>query len=118
MYRISQISMSLVFLLFLSCKKELKTIYHHNKAPEGMVWVENKIFLQGAKDTDTYAMPREKPAHRVTVDGFFIDITEVTNKQFKRFVDATQYITIAERKIDWEEIKKQLPKLILSLIHI
>ena len=77
--------------------------------PEGMVWVEKKTFLQGAKDTDNYAMPREKPAHWVTVDGFFMDITEVTNKQFKAFVEATNYITIAEREIDWDEMKKELP---------
>ncbi|WP_417859775.1 formylglycine-generating enzyme family protein [Winogradskyella sediminis] len=79
------------------------------EAPEGMVWVEKKTFLKGAKDSDTHAMPREKPAHLVTVDGFFIDITEVTNKQFKAFVDATGYVTIAERKIDWEDMKKELP---------
>ena len=44
----------------------------------------------------------------VTVDGFYIDITEVTNKQFAAFVKATNYITIAERKINWDEIKTQL----------
>ncbi|WP_281990628.1 formylglycine-generating enzyme family protein [Aquimarina aggregata] len=85
-------------------KKILKT------APEGMVWVEQKTFLQGAKRDDPYAMPREKPAHMVKVDGFFIDITEVTNKQFRKFINATNYITIAERKIDWEEMKQQLPE--------
>lgn len=78
-------------------------------APEGMVWVPQKTFLQGAKDSDLYAMSREKPAHYVTVDGFFIDVTEVTNKQFKAFVDATDYITVAERKIDWEVMAKDLP---------
>ena len=78
--------------------------------PEGMVWVEGKTFVQGAKSGDKYAMEREKPAHNVTVDGFFIDITEVTNKQFKAFVEATGYVTIAERPIDWEEMKKQLPE--------
>jgi len=77
--------------------------------PKGMVWVEGKTFLQGAKSSDRFAMEREKPAHKVTVDGFFIDITEVTNRQFKNFVEATKYTTIAERKIDWEEMKKQLP---------
>ncbi|XCF04963.1 formylglycine-generating enzyme family protein [Tamlana crocina] len=77
--------------------------------PEGMVWVEKKTFTQGAKPEDQFAMPREKPAHQVTVDGFFIDITEVTNKQFKEFVDATGYKTIAERPIIWEEMKKDLP---------
>jgi formylglycine-generating enzyme required for sulfatase activity len=79
------------------------------KTPEGMVWVAQKTFLQGAKNMDTYAMQREKPAHYVTVDGFFIDIAEVTNKQFKAFVDATNYITIAERPIDWEDMSKDLP---------
>ncbi|WP_400081144.1 formylglycine-generating enzyme family protein [Winogradskyella sp. R77965] len=79
------------------------------QAPEGMVWVESKTFLQGAKSSDKYAMHREKPSHHVTVDGFFIDITEVTNRQFKAFVDATNYVTVAERKIDWEEMKKDVP---------
>jgi formylglycine-generating enzyme required for sulfatase activity len=79
------------------------------EAPEGMIWVGQKTFLQGAKASDNYAMPREKPAHMVTVDGFYMDITEVTNKQFAKFVDATKYITIAEKAIDWEEMKKQLP---------
>ena len=63
----------------------------------------------GGYYTDQYAMPREKPSHKVKVDGFFIDITEVTNRQFKAFVDATGYLTIAEREIDWEDMKKQLP---------
>ena len=53
-------------------------------------------------------MPREKPSHLVTVDGFFIDITEVTNKEFKKFTDATNYVTVAEREIDWEEMKKHI----------
>jgi formylglycine-generating enzyme required for sulfatase activity len=74
-----------------------------------MVWVETKTFLKGAKSSDQFAMPREKPAHLVTVDGFFIDATEVTNKQFDKFVKATNYITVAERSIDWEEMKKELP---------
>ncbi|MCB0400359.1 MAG: formylglycine-generating enzyme family protein [Winogradskyella sp.] len=80
------------------------------KTPEAMVWVNGKTFLQGAKANDPFAMNREKPAHMVTVDGFFIDITEVTNKQFKAFVDATNYVTVAERPIDWEEMKKELPE--------
>ncbi|PTX62327.1 formylglycine-generating enzyme required for sulfatase activity [Kordia periserrulae] len=80
------------------------------EAPEGMVWVAGKTFTQGAKDADPFAMPREKPAHSVTVDGFFIDIHEVTNKEFKKFVDETGYITVAERPIDWEVMKKELPE--------
>ena len=97
------------FLCALSGCNKVKSKTNTIKVPEGMVWVENKTFLQGAKESDKYAMPREKPAHRVTVDGFFIDITEVTNKQFKEFIKATSYKTIAERTIDWEIMKKQLP---------
>ena len=80
------------------------------QTPEGMVWVNGKTFLQGAKQGDRYAMSREKPAHEVAVDGFFIDATEVTNKQFREFVNATQYITVAERAIDWEVMKRDLPE--------
>ena len=42
------------------------------QAPEGMVWVEGKTFLQGAKEADKFAMHREMPAHEVTVDGFLL----------------------------------------------
>jgi formylglycine-generating enzyme required for sulfatase activity len=55
------------------------------------------------------AMGAEKPAHQVYVDGFFIDATEVTNKAFAAFVEATNYVTLAEQPIDWEEMKKTLP---------
>ncbi|WP_397447730.1 formylglycine-generating enzyme family protein [Polaribacter sp. R77954] len=90
----------------ISCKdKKENTI----KPPKNMVWVEGKTFLRGAKEGDKFAMQREKPAHKVTVDGFYIDATEVTNKQYKAFVKATKYITVAERKIDWKEMKSQLP---------
>jgi formylglycine-generating enzyme required for sulfatase activity len=54
-------------------------------------------------------MPNERPAHRVHVDGFWIDEHPVTNAEFRKFVEATGYITIAERKPDWEELKQQLP---------
>ncbi|WP_441802738.1 formylglycine-generating enzyme family protein [Leeuwenhoekiella sp. W20_SRS_FM14] len=77
--------------------------------PDGMVWVSGIQFTQGATATDLLALPREKPAHPVVVDGFFIDKTEVTNAQFKDFVDATGYVTVAERPIEWEELKKELP---------
>ncbi|MEN8880235.1 MAG: formylglycine-generating enzyme family protein [Polaribacter sp.] len=95
-------------MLFIGCKKELKN-NPQIKTPKGMVWVAGKTFLQGAKASDTYAMPREKPAHQVTVDGFYIDVTEVTNAQFKAFVAATNYVTVAERKIDWKKMKTQVP---------
>lgn len=104
-------------ILFLGCKEKVKEEFvienkeiENISAPEGMVWVKSKTFIQGAKSGDNYAMPREKPAHQVTVYGFFIDINEVTNKQFKTFVESTNYVTVAERKIDWDEMKKDLPE--------
>ena len=51
----------------------------------------------------------EYPKHKVTVDSFYMDITEVTNAQFAAFVKSTGYITTAERKPNWEEIKKTVP---------
>jgi formylglycine-generating enzyme required for sulfatase activity len=58
--------------------------------------------------TDPLARPDEAPKHRVRVDGFWMDATEVTNAQFRSFVEATGYKTVAERPVDWEELKKQV----------
>ncbi len=74
---------------------------------DGMVWVPGGEFAMGG--TDPFAQPYERPVHRVHVDGFWIDATEVTNAQFRAFVEATGYVTVAERPVDWEEIKKQVP---------
>ena len=76
-------------------------------APEGMVWVPGGEFTMGWDGDD--GRLDERPAHRVRVDGFWMDATEVTNAQFAEFVEATGYVTIAERPIDWGEIAAQLP---------
>lgn len=81
----------------------------HFSTPGGMVWIPGGKFFQGAVESDEMAMDHEKPAHLVAVDGFYMDSTEVTNAQFQKFVNETGYITIAEREINWEEIKQQLP---------
>ena len=78
--------------------------------PEGMIWVPGNIITMGAKEEDKLALPHEKPAHSVAVDGFFMDVTEVTNAQFRKFIEATGYITTAERPINWKEMKKELPE--------
>ncbi|WGK65254.1 formylglycine-generating enzyme family protein [Croceiramulus getboli] len=80
------------------------------EAPDGMIWVAPKTFIQGAKKDDQLAMPGELSGVAVQSDGFFIDATEVTNAMFKKFVEATGYTTVAERPIDWEELKKELPQ--------
>ncbi len=56
-----------------------------------------------------YAFPNERPAHQVEVAPFFLDAKPVSNADFKTFVEATGYKTIAERPVDWEELKKQVP---------
>jgi sulfatase modifying factor 1 len=66
-------------------------------APEGMVWIPGGEFSMGSEDP---AMRDARPFHRVAVDGFWMDKTEVTNDEFARFVKATGYVTVAERKPD------------------
>lgn len=73
----------------------------------GMVLIPGGSFDMGG-DNDQ-ASADEYPKHKVQLSPFYIDVTEVTNVQFKKFVDATGYITTAEKKPDWEELKKSLP---------
>src|SRR4029077_18003559 len=75
--------------------------------PPDMVWVPGGEFTMGT-DADL-GWPDEKPAHRVRVDGFWMDETEVTNAQFRAFVEATGYVTTAEKPPSLEEIMKQSP---------
>lgn len=73
----------------------------------GMKFIPAGSFKMGASDKE--GRRDEYPTHEVKMDGFWIDETEVTNAQFAAFVKATGYLTQAEQKPDWEEIKKQLP---------
>jgi sulfatase modifying factor 1 len=76
-------------------------------APPGMVWIGGGEFSMGT-DSDL-GWPDEKPAHRVRVDGFWMDETDVSNARFRKFVDATGYVTTAEKPPDVEEIMRQSP---------
>ncbi len=76
-------------------------------APAGMAWIPRQTFAMGTDEKEAYAA--ERPAHQVAVEGFWMDTTEVSNAQFAAFVEATGYVTLAERVPDWEELKKQLP---------
>jgi sulfatase modifying factor 1 len=72
-------------------------------APPGMVWIPGGEFSMGAADPPEMDMvgmratTDSRPIHRVYVDGFFMDKTDVTNGQFAEFVKATGYVTIAEK---------------------
>jgi len=93
----------ILFALLFNCSENIK------EAPDGMVWIPKGSFYQGAIENDTLALFHEKPRHLVHVDGFYMDISPVTNRDFKKFVQETSYKTTAERDVDWEELKSQLP---------
>ena len=63
---------------------------------DGMAWIPGGAFLMGSD----HHYAEEGPTRRVSVDGFWIDVTPVTNAQFASFVDATGWITNAERPAD------------------
>ena len=79
------------------------------KVPEGMVIIPGGEFSMGGvnpvgmMDGGKENMNDARPVHRVYVDGFFMDATEVTNAQFEKFVAATGYVTVAEIKPTREE---------------
>lgn len=74
---------------------------------DDMVWIPAGEFEMGTDDVNS--MPNERPSHHVKISGFWMDKNVVTNADFRKFVEATGYITTAEKPVDWEEIKKQLP---------
>jgi formylglycine-generating enzyme required for sulfatase activity len=78
------------------------------RAPQGMVWLEGGTFRMGS---DRH-YPEEAPAHRVRVDGFWIDRTPVTNRQFREFVKATGYVTFAEIAPDPKDYPGALPHML------
>src|SRR5262245_29671399 len=59
--------------------------------PPGMVWIPGGPFTMGTDDANSLA--NERPAHRVKLDGFWIDEHDVTNAEFRKFVKATGYVT-------------------------
>lgn len=93
--------------MILGCTKADQTKDDLNGSYENMVLIPPGTFTMGGKSEE--ANLNEFPAHEVFVSSFYMDRTEVTNQQFAQFVEATNYITIAERQVSWEEIKKQLP---------
>jgi sulfatase modifying factor 1 len=77
------------------------------RSQNGMIWIPAGSFMMGSGSKQ--AMADEFPRHKVNLDGFWMDKTLVTNNDFRKFVKATGYITTAERKPDWNELKKQAP---------
>lgn len=95
---------SLLIVLSILVTWNSESAFHEHP---GMVWIPGGEFTMGS--TSSLAKHNEQPAHDVTVTGFWMDETDVTNAQFAAFVKATGYVTTAERKPDWQTLKVQLP---------
>ena len=77
---------------------------------DDMVRIPGGTFRMGSDDH----YPEEKPAHRVSVDAFWIDRTPVTNRQFEEFVRATGYVTFAEKPPDPRDYPGALPEMLYA----
>ncbi len=95
---------ALTLLVLAACGREAGP---RLPGPPGMVWVAGGTFTRGTDDPRSFAA--ERPAHRVRVDGLWMDAHEVTNRQFAAFVEATGHVTTAERPLDWEALAARLP---------
>jgi formylglycine-generating enzyme len=73
-----------------------------------MAWVPGGRFLMGSGDF----YPEERPARPVEVDGFWMDTHPVTVADFRRFVTATGYVTVAERPLDPRQYPDADPELL------
>ncbi|WP_246564923.1 formylglycine-generating enzyme family protein [Ancylobacter sonchi] len=88
--------------------------HHRQRLPQTapvadeMVWIEGGTFRMGSD----HHYPEEKPAHRVSVAGFFIDATPVTNAQFRAFVEATGHVTVAETAPDPKDYPGARPEML------
>jgi sulfatase modifying factor 1 len=76
---------------------------------EGMRWIPGGTFRMGSEDF----YPEERPVHRVSVAGFWMDETPVTAAEFRRFVRETKYVTVAERPLDPEDYPDADPDLLV-----
>ena len=80
-------------------------------APSGMTWIPGGQFWMGTAEEQ---MTDARPWHRVYVDGYWMDQTEVTNEQFASFVKATGYVTDAERKPRVEDYPRAPPENLIA----
>lgn len=75
--------------------------------PLGMAWIPAGSFLMGS--AARLAQANERPAHPVSLSGFWISQNDVTNADFARFVMETGYVTTPEQVPRWEDLAVQLP---------
>jgi sulfatase modifying factor 1 len=92
--RIKESTQNLSFSVAPSAPKPAGPTRPLSEVTNNMVWIPGGTFSMGSEDGQN----DERPVHEVTVDGFWIDKTDVTNSVFEKFVRATGYVTVAERK--------------------
>jgi formylglycine-generating enzyme required for sulfatase activity len=80
-------------------------------APESMVWIPGGVYRRG---NDTPGHRESRPWHLVEVDGFWMDVNSVTNEQFAKFVNATGYVTVAERTPKAEDFPGAPPEKLVA----
>jgi sulfatase modifying factor 1 len=91
----------------MSCHLKITSRRPGRPPTPDMVWIPGGSFAMGSNDH----YPEEAPVHDVTVDGFWMDKYPVTNGQFRRFVEATGHVTVAERQpnpVDYPGAKPEL----------
>lgn len=92
---------------FASASTDSSLQFSGDTSTNGMVLIKGGAFMMGGDDSQASA--DEYPKHKVEVNSFWMGAAEVTNAQFQKFVEATHYITTAEKKPDWDEMKQTLP---------
>ena len=102
-----------------SCNKSAESVADTMERKDGMVKIVGGTTLMGSEGTfetpyGRKEFPEENPQMKIEVTGFWIDETEVTNAQFRKFVEATDYVTFSEQELDIStlppEALSQLPK--------
>ena len=103
---------ALIILVLIAGGKPLRAA----ESDSEMIWIRGGEFVMGGSGKE--AKRDEMPRHKVFVDGFFMDRSEVTNGQFEKFVQATGYKTTAEKPVEWDVLKKDLPPDTIPLSQI
>ncbi len=95
------LTLSLIGVVLISC------VPSSPPDEKEMILIPGATFQMGTDDPTAQA--NERPSRKVVIDAFWIDTTPVTNREFKLFVEETGYVTTAEKPLDWEVMKKQVP---------
>ena len=131
---LSYIGITILIILSISCSKDDEVINNNQISnccdvmpprysvdkpdfADDMVWIPSGEFTMGAEVADfmrqwpygARSRSDERPLRRIKLDGFWMSITPVTNKDFSEFIEATGYVTTAEKPVDIDEIMKGLP---------